>query len=138
MESMFRLIKFLIALPVLVGGALIVLYFLPAHTKEWTLSKLSGIVPEKIHEKTEELLLTPPEERAKLISKLETQFGKLKSGVSTTTARIVDETEALITKLKAKNEDESLPTIAARKLVDTILGREKATSTPPRCVPQNQ
>lgn len=133
---MFRAIKFLIALPVLVAAALVVFYFLPAHTKEWTFTKLTGLVPEKLETKARELLLTPPEERAKLIQELETRFTKLTDDIPPAASHVLEESKALLQKLKAKSSESSLTELLKTKLAEKAVNAVFGTTT--QCVPQGQ
>ena len=133
---MFRLIKLLIALPVLAAAALVVFYFLPAHTKEWTFTKLTGLVPEKLETKARELLLTPPEERARIIQELETRFTELKDDIPPAASRVLEESKELLAKLKAKSGESSLTELLKTKLAEKAVNAVFGTTT--QCVPQDQ
>lgn len=134
---MFKLLRWMLWVGLVIIAGVVVLYFLPAHAKEWVLSKATGIVPETLRERAEDFILTPPEQRSRTIRELEATIGALKrSPDEAETDRLIAESESLIAKLKEKNADASLPTIVATKLVEKFIGTEKAT-TSPICEPVN-
>lgn len=134
---MFKLLRWLLWVGIAIVAGISVLYFLPARTKEWVLSKATGIVPETLRERAEDFILTPPEQRSRTIRELEEHIRKLKQSPSAEeTSRLIAESESLIARLKEKNDDASLPTIVATKLVEKFIGAGTAT-TAPACEPVN-
>ncbi len=136
---MLKLLKFLFSLILIAVIAVIVVYFLPGTTKEKILTRATGIIPEeireKVKEKTEELILTPPEQREKLIAQLEDKITRLRETSPTPAVHtIIQETESVIAKLKEKNDDASLTSIVTQKIVEQFIGEEKQTSEETRCL----
>jgi len=126
---MIKILKFLLSLIFLAIIVFVVLYFLPAATKEKILTTLAGVVPESLKDKAEELILTPPEQRSRVIRELEDRLTRLRTGPSKTeTAKIIQESETLISELKEKNEAASLTEIVANRIVNQLLD-QTATST---------
>ncbi|MBI4133540.1 hypothetical protein HY478_02920 [Candidatus Uhrbacteria bacterium] len=123
---MFSLIKFLLSLAVLLALVAAVLYFLPANFKIEVAQKIVGFVPDTFKEKTEELLLTPPEQRAKLIAKLEEKLAYLKDNPGGEIFdSVLQEAENLIGELKEKVTETSLTETIKTKLVDELLVKGK-------------
>ena len=131
---MFRIVKLLIALPVLAAAALVVFYFLPAHTKEWTFTKLTGLAPAKLEAKARELLMTPPEERAKFIRELEARLAEIDRQTGTTTDPLIEESQSLLQKIKAKSGEQSLTELLKTKLAEKAVNAVFGTTT--QCAPQ--
>lgn len=128
---MLRIFKILGSLVFLLVVAGIIVYFLPSTIKVKGMGALAGIVPESFKEQAAEFLLTPAEKRTKLIGKLETNLAALDEDnlTSETTERLLQESDALIEELKAKNKELSLGEIAKTTLVQTLLGNSAASSS---------
>ncbi len=129
---MFKLLRWALWAGIAIVAGIIVLYFLPSRTKEWVLAKATGVVPEALRERAEDLILAPPEQRSRAIRELEAAISALKrSPGEAETDRLIAESESLIAKLKEKNADASLPAIVATKLVEKFIGAERAATSPP-------
>lgn len=124
---MFSFLRTLVSLIVLATIAGIVIYFLPHDIKLRAIEKISGIVPESIAEKTEELLLTPSESREKLLSKLGENFSELKTASEEKAKELVAQSETLLQKLEEKNKELSLGELARQKLVNLLVKDEEKT-----------
>ena len=104
----------------------LIIYFLPREIKIKGVEKLTGIVPESLREKTEELALTPPEQREKIIANLENNLEALKKDPTNTEAQeLIRNSEELIAKLKNKNKAASLMEIISNKLADRLIGKSE-------------
>ena len=122
-----RLIAWLISVIILAVG---VMYFLPNEWKMKAIEEITNVVPANLKEKTESLLLSPPEARAKLITTLEENLAELQTNPSATNAAsIIQQSQAALAKLKEKNDELSLTEIVKTKLVERFI---KASST--QCV----
>jgi hypothetical protein len=111
------------AITIFIAG--VIIYFLPANIKVDGLTKITGIVPDAVKAKAEELILTPPEKRGKLIAELENNITALKQGGSMQeTGTMIEESEKIIAELKEKNEETSLTEIVKVKLVEQLLNRK--------------
>lgn len=124
---MFRLLKFLFSGVVALFTIGLIIYFLPREIKIKGIEKLTGIVPESLKDKAEELMLTPPEQREKLIEKLENNLEFLKSD-PTDAQKLIKNSEDLIAELKEKNKAASLTEILSNKIAERLVG-EFATKT---------
>lgn len=131
---MFQLVKFFLTLPLIAVAAIAVFYFLPAHTKELTFETLTGIVPKSIEAKARELLRTPVEKRAKLLSDLETELNGIQGELGTTSATSLQESRTLVRELAERNTEQSLTELLKDKLADRALNAVFGTTT--QCVPQ--
>ena len=128
---MFLLLKILaslVLLAVVIGG---LVYFLPYDIKVKTVEKLTGILPDSLKNKIQDLVLTPPEKRARLIAQLQNNLTDLKTAAAEEKTKLLSQSEDLIAQLQEKNNDESLVQIIENKLVDKLLGQ--ATTTASQC-----
>ncbi len=129
---MFTLIKFLLSVVlvvVLIGG---IIYFLPSDLKVKAIEKITGIIPDSIKNKIQDIVLTPPEQRQQIITKLGANLAELKNASSSKSLdTIVSDSEQLLTQLQDKNSQQSLMEIAENKLVDKLIGQ--STTTPAQC-----
>ncbi len=123
---MFTIIKMIAGLIGIVVIAGVVLYLLPSATKEKTLTFISGVIPDSLKAQAEQLLLTPPEQRAKIIAKVEENLVALKELAEPKAKELVSQTETLLTELKEKNEAQSLPEIVKGKLVEQFINKPSA------------
>jgi len=126
MFTIFRIVASLVGLAVI---ALAVLYFLPHETKLKTFEAIAGILPESLKSATEEIILTPSESREKIIGKVEENLETLKAEVSTEIKELIEETEDLLTDLKAKNDEQSITEIVKTKLANQLVEKELGTTT---------
>ncbi len=118
---MFWLLRTIVSVVVLAAIAGLVIYFLPHNTKLEIVGKISGIVPESIKEETEELFFTPVESREKILAKLEENFEALKEAAPEKAKELVSESEAMLQKLKEKNEEQSIAELAKQKLLNLLV-----------------
>lgn len=124
-----KLLAWLVSV-VIIGGA--VFYFLPREWKINGITSLTDIIPEQLKEKTESLLLSPPEARAKLLNSLEENLAKIEENPSSPdTAKILNDSEEILMKLKEKNDDLSLTEIVKTKLVEQFIKASSTQCTPP-------
>lgn len=128
---MFWLLRTLISVAILGVIAAGVIYFLPYETKVNVVGKIAGVLPESIKDQTEEFFFTPAEAREKILADLKANFEELKEATPAQVKKIADESEALLEKLKEKNEEQSLPELARQKILDFFV-REKI-----ECKPEN-
>ena len=127
---MFKILKILISATIVLFIIGAIIYFLPAETKIKGIETITGIVPESVKEKVEELVLTPPEQRGKIINSLETNLENLKSDPTNGQAReLIKNSEELITKLKEKNKAASLTEILSNKIAERLVNQIAGTST---------
>ncbi len=124
------MIKLILNLILLVFLIIVVLYFLPRNFKIQQLERLADIVQTTIKNKAEEFLLTPAEEREKIIGKIETTLTELTASSTETTTQKIKEIEQELTDLKAKNGELSFIEIIKTKLVEQFLKPNSATSSP--------
>jgi len=118
-------------------GALIVgaLYFVPDDIKNNLTSLITKTVPEKTKTLKESLqggldsiILSPAQQREKLLNKLEADIGEIKKeDLPPKVQEIIADSETIIAKLKAKNNDSGLLQTAVNK----VIGSPTATSTCP-------
>ena len=120
---MFKILKFVIGIAVFAIVASIVIYFLPTNVKMKVFEAVAGVVPDSIKDEAESLLLTPPQQRAKLIKKAEQNLASLKTNTDPKPEQLVTDTETILTQLKEKNEAQSLTEIVKEKLVDQLIGK---------------
>ncbi len=127
---MFNLLKILVSAAALIAIAGAIIYFLPHEIKISVLEKFKAFAPEALKAKAEEILLTPPEKRAKIISDLESKLESLsKLNPAGETNGLIEESQSLIEELKSKNKDASITEILTNKLADKLIGVQTATST---------
>ncbi len=122
-----QIIKWLFSLAVVTAIGLGIVYFLPTDIKSKALQKISGVIPESIKAEAEKLIMTPPEERAKIISQIEEGISKLKQEAPEKTKEIVIKTEALLEELKNQNKEESIAEIVKKKIVDSFFNKGTTT-----------
>ena len=122
-----QIIKWFFSLAVVTAIGLGVVYFLPTDIKSKALQKISGVIPESIKAETEKLIMTPPEEREKIIAQIQEGIDKLKQEVPEKTKEIVIKTEELLSELKSQNEEESIAGIVKRKIVDSFFDNGTTT-----------
>lgn len=129
--------KFLFYSALAIAAAIAIIYFLPSETKINALEQLTDFVPESVKEKVDDLLLTPPEKRAKILEKLEKNLADAETAladnaVSATEAKTLSETiasaEKQLEELKTKNNDASLTSIVTTKLVEQLLNKNATTT----------
>jgi len=126
-----RILAWLVSVAV-IGGA--VFYFLPREWKLKGVGLITDVVPKGIKDKTEDFLLSPPEKRDKLLGNLKDNLDKLQvNQQSSDTPKILQDSEALLQKLKDQNNELSLTELIKTKLVDQLLGNGASTT---QCVSQ--
>ena len=132
---MLKLLKFFFAFLFLLVLAVVVIYFLPQANKEWILTKAAGIIPEALKKRAEEFVLTPQEQRARIIQNIEERLSDIeKETISPAdAATLAREAHTLLGELKSKNDELSFPEIAKTKLVDALLNRNATSSE--QCTP---
>lgn len=131
---MIKVLKFLVSLIVLILIAFVVLYFLPTATKEKVLTTIAGVVPETLKDKAEELILTPPERRARVLRELGDRFTRLKTSPSREqTAQLIQESEELLNELEDTNNDASLQSVVTQRIAEQLLHELRPTPTPAVC-----
>ena len=131
---MFKILKWLVSFLFLIAIVLIIIYFLPSATKEKVLTTLAGVVPETLKDKAEELILTPPEQRARVIRELEDRLVRLRTSPSNQeTERLLRESEQLVSELLNRNNDASLQSVVTQRIVEQLLGETRPTPTPGAC-----
>ena len=126
---MITILKFLVSLVLLLLLFGAGVYFLPTHIKVSALEKISAFAPAVLKEKAEALLLTPPEQREKVIARLEANLDQLKNAAPETVSQVVEKSKKLIADLKEKNEAASLMEILETKLVDRLINAKKDSNT---------
>src|SRR3989344_329741 len=111
---MLKLLKFFFAFLFLLVLAVVVIYFLPQANKEWILTKAAGIIPEALKKRAEEFVLTPQEQRARIIQNIEERLSDIeKETISPAdAATLAREAHTLLGELKSKNDELSFPEIA--------------------------
>lgn len=127
---------------ILAALAIGIVYFLPLSAKEKALTTFAGVVPEELKNKAvsalEELVLTPPEKRAKILEKLAQDVAAAKDALADGSvsqnetqqlSQIISETEKAIEELKTKNDDSSLPSLVTQKIVEQLLSPKTASTT---------
>lgn len=122
MFSIFRILVSTIGFTVV---ALVILYFLPHDIKMKALGAISSVAPESVGAEVKDLLLTPPESRAELLKKLETNLDALKDNASEATKKVIESSEKILTELKVKNEEQSLKEAVQEKFVSDFIGSNK-------------
>ncbi len=122
-----QIIKWFFSLAIVTAIGLGIVYFLPTDIKSKALQRVSGIIPESIKAEAEKLVMTPPEERAKIISQIEDGMKKIKEEAPETAKDIVIKTEALLEDLKNKNGEESIAEIVKKKIVDSFFDNGTTT-----------
>ncbi|MST04097.1 MAG: hypothetical protein EXS49_00820 [Candidatus Pacebacteria bacterium] len=122
-----QIIKWLFSLAVVTAIGVGIVYFLPTDIKSKTLQKISGVIPESIKAETEKIIMTPPEEREKIIAQIEEGISKLKQSATEKTQEVIVKTETLLEQLKNQNEEESIAGIVKRKIVDSLFNNGATT-----------
>lgn len=122
-----QIIKWFFSLAIVTAIGLGIVYFLPTDIKSKALQKVSGIIPESIKAEAEKLVMTPPEERARIISQIEDGMKKIKEEAPETAKDIVIKTEALLEDLKNKNGEESIAEIVKKKIVTSFFDNGTTT-----------
>lgn len=122
-----QIIKWFFSLAIVTAIGLGIVYFLPTDIKSKALQKVSGIIPESIKAEAEKLVMTPPEERAEIISQIEDGMKKIKEEAPETAKDIVIKTEALLEDLKNKNGEESIAEIVKKKVIDSFFSNGTTT-----------
>jgi len=134
MKAMFKILKWLVSFLLVIAIVLIIIYFLPSATKEKVLTTLAGVVPESLQDKAEELILTPPEQRVRVIRELEDRLARLRTSESNQeTTQLLQESEQLINELREHNNDASLQSVVTQRIVEQLLGETRPTPTPGAC-----
>lgn len=110
-----------------IAAIAVIVYLLPSSRKEWLLTKAAGIIPQSFKDEAEQFLLTPEEQRNRLISQLENTLTQIEENPSNADA-LIEEADVLLEELRAKNHELSLGEIAKTKFVEALVG-EVATST---------
>lgn len=127
---MFKFLKIIVSAVIFIIVLALIIYFLPRETKIKAVQALTKIVPDSFKERVEEIILTPPEEREKLLRKLEDNLGKFKSvPISEENAALIEDSEKVLEKLKEKNEAASLTEIIAQKFADQLVKEIAGTGT---------
>ena len=122
-----QIIKWLFSLAVVTAIGVGIVYFLPTDIKSKTLQKISGVIPESIKAETEKIIMTPPEEREKIIAQIEEGISELKQNATEKTQEVIVKTETLLEQLKNQNEEESIAGIVKRKIVDSLFNNGTTT-----------
>ena len=128
MKTMFTILKALITTALTLAIIGVVIYFLPHEMKLKAIGAIAKITPESLEGVTEDLLLTPPEEREKLIGKLEQKLDDLKDASQTEAAQIIESSKNLIGELKAKSDELSLAEMVKEKIAENIFGKTGTTT----------
>jgi len=146
----FKFLTVIISVILAIAVLLLIFYFLPTETKLKTLQAVTGIVPETIKKQVEELVLTPPEKRAKILTELKNNLAnaqniiaeKITDAVKPEEAKnklaaIIKKAEDLIQELESRNEDASVTNVITSKLADKLIGEIKNNElkNPPNCEP---
>lgn len=127
---MINIIKFLASLILFIALMAVIFYFLPSDLKVSGLEKLTGLIPETVKAKAEELLLTPSEKRAKLISQLENSLENLKnSKTAENVEAFIENSKNTLAELKEKSEETSIKEIITAKIADKLLNLDTSTNT---------
>ncbi len=127
---MFKIFKWLVSLIAIIVAIGIVLYLLPRDTKLTIAEKLTHVVPASVKEKTEDLLLTPPEKREKVIRKLAANLSELKKNSTAANApALITDSETLLNQLEEKNKAQSVGEIIESKLVEKFIGCPVSSTT---------
>lgn len=136
---MFKALKVVFSVILAIIIIFIIIYFLPSDIKVKGLQAITGVVPESIKKEVEELVLTPPEKRAKILKELESRLADALKTISTeeTKEKIseelktqIEEARNLVKKLEEKNNDSSLTNMVTSKLADKLIGDGKNDATP--------
>lgn len=115
---------------VAIAGA--VFYFLPASAKIKGTDFIVERIPETWKAEAEELLLTPQEERAKLVADLSTQLEVVKEKLAPEDESLITEGERILAELKKKNDEASFAEIAKGKIIETLISRKPAVTCEPQ------
>jgi len=142
---MFTILRILFSSVFAIAVIFAIFYFLPTDIKLKGIETVTGIVPESIKEDVQELILTPPEKRDKILRELKKSLEKLDEIDSSnkTPEAVLDEIKTEIKKtkkiaenLKDINNDASITDIITKKLIEKLIdGRAdvKKNSTQDNC-----
>ncbi len=122
---MFRFLKTIAALAILLGIALIIIYVLPTDIKLKGLSLIERALSASVREKIEKLTLSPVEERSTVIAKLDENLAGLGQNPSAEKRQtLLTDAQKLIAELKTLNEAPSLTEAVTANLTRAVLGNQ--------------
>jgi hypothetical protein len=127
MFSLIRLAASLVGLAVI---TLATIYFLPHEMKLKAFGVIGDVLPDSLKNAAEDIILTPPESREKIIQNIEDNLQALREAAPLEAEHIIKETEALLADLKAKNDEQSIAEIVKMKIADQLVSQQLGTTTP--------
>ena len=136
---MVRLIASLIVSAVVVAG---IYYFNPWGVKEKAAETISELdfLPESVRNKAEEILLTPPQRREKIIQQLEDSLDDVKTFIKDQSRNsppevkaAIAKTEKLIAQLKDANVESNALNTTATKIAEGIKTSVTSSNSDQNC-----